>query len=146
LIRALHTQHSSPEDLYADIERAAMRTVNDIKIFIACMEEPTKQDVLKTARQSREKSGEGIKSWLVNQHPNWLEKTVETGVKELNIEEDAVSDAERYGDNVQEDIPTIVAKFKEQHAGIDVALNPEGTKLNVRKLPSIVGDDSMLSL
>lgn len=145
-MRAVHAQPSSPENLYASIERAAMRAVNDIKTFTACMEEPTNQDVLQNARQSRGNSAKGIKSWLVTQHPNWLEKTVETGVKELKIEEDAVSDAERYGHNVQEDIPAIVAKFKEQHAGIDVALNSEGTKLNVRKLPSIVGDDGMLSL
>lgn len=145
-MRAVHTQHSSPEDLYADVERAAMEAVHDIKTFIACMEEPTNQDVLTAARQSRGKSGEGIKSWLVNQHPSWLEKTVETGVKELKIEEDALSDAEKHGDNVQEDIPAIVAKFKERHGGIELALNPEGTKLNVRKLPSIVGDDSVLSL
>lgn len=145
-MRAVHAQHSSPEDLYASIERAAMRAVNDIKTFTACIEEPTNQDVLRNARQSQGKSAKGIKSWLVTQHPHWLEKTVETGVKELKIEEDAVSDAERYGDSVQEDIHAIVAKFKEQHAGIDVALNSEGTKLNVRRLPSIVGDDGMLSL
>lgn len=145
-MRAVHAQYASPEDLYASIERAALRAVNDIKTFTACIEEPTNQDVLKNARQSRGKSAKGIKSWFVTQHPHWLEKTVETGVKELKIEEDAVSDAERYGDNVQEDIHAIVAKFKEQHTGIDVALNSEGTKLNVRRLPSIVGDDGMLSL
>ncbi|MCJ1243279.1 hypothetical protein MMC30_000476 [Trapelia coarctata] len=135
LMRAVHTEHSSPEDLYTDISQAAVRAVDDIKSFTAYIEESANQEVLKNARQSREKSGEGIKSWLVTQHPNWLERTVVTGVKELKLEEEAATDAENNGDNVQEDIPAIVAKFKEQHAEIDVAMNPEGSMLTV-SLPS----------
>jgi len=145
-MRAVHTEHSSPEDLYTDISQAAVRAVNDIKNFKACIEEPVNQEVLKDARQSREKSGEGIKSWLVTQHPNWLEKSVVTGVKELRLEEEAVTDTEGNGDNVQEDIPAIVAKFKEQHIGIEVTMNPEGSELNVCTLPRTIDNGSILSL
>ena len=145
-MRAVHTEHSSPEDLYTGISHAALKAVNDIKSFTACIEEPRNQEVLTNARQRREKSGEGIKSWLVTQHPNWLDKTVVTGVKELKLEEEAVSDAEGNGDNIQEDIPAIVAKFKEQHAEIEVAMNPEGSNLNVCILCGIIDNDDMLSL
>lgn len=145
-MRAVHTQPFSPEELYIAIQQAASKAVEDIKIFTTCIEEPANQQVLTNARQSREMSGEDIKSWLVTQHPGWLEKTVETGVKELKLEEEAAAEPEGKVENTEEDVATIVARFGEEHPDIDVTVNPEGSNLIVRLLSIILVDDRMLSL
>jgi hypothetical protein len=88
LMRSVHNDHASPEDLYADISQTAMKSVENIKTFTAYVASPESQEILLKARDAREKSGDGVASWLVTQHPNWLDRPATNRVKDAKVEEE----------------------------------------------------------
>lgn len=74
--RILHpmlTTQSSPEILYLQFLHVATNTAKDIQDFTNLIEGDRSQEVLKKAKRSRAEHPEGIRGWMVTEHPDWLE-------------------------------------------------------------------------
>lgn len=76
LSRVLHpmlTAQSSPVTFYSQFLQAATKTAKEIQDFTTMIEGDRSQEVLKKAKRRRSENPEGIRGWLVNEHPDWLE-------------------------------------------------------------------------
>ena len=130
LMRTIHVEHSSPEELYTDISRTAVKAVTNIKNFIAVLQEPYSQEVLLKAKESHAESNEGIMTWLVTQHPKWLDK-LEDDTKDLRLDVGAGQNGDKGEELEQEDVPTIISKFQEEHTNLGITIDQEHRTLQV---------------
>lgn len=74
--RVLHpmlTAQSSPVTFYSQFVQVASKTAKEIQDFTTMIEGDRSQEVLKKAKRSRAENPEGIRNWLVTEHPDWLE-------------------------------------------------------------------------
>ena len=129
-MRAIHVEHSSPEELYTDISRTAVKAVTNIRNFTAVLQEPHNQAVLLKAKESDAGSNDGIMTWLVTQHPKWLDK-LENETKELRLDGGAGQDGDDGEELQQEDVPTVISKFREQHTNLEITIDQERQVLQV---------------
>ena len=67
------TNQSSPETFYSRFVHVATNTAKDIQEFSNLIKGDRSQEVLKKAKKSRDEHPEGIRGWMVNEHPDWLE-------------------------------------------------------------------------
>ncbi|MCJ1472740.1 hypothetical protein MMC13_001389 [Lambiella insularis] len=130
LMQTIHSDYRSPEDLYAAISQAAVAAVSGIKGFATLVREAKSQEILVKASESRVKNNEGVVDWLVTQHPDWLDRTVEEGVKQLRLDEDG-QESDIAGQVGQEDVTTVQNKFRDEHPGIDVSHDQGANTLNL---------------
>ena len=129
-MRAMHVEHSSPEELYLDISQTAVKAVTNIKSFTTVLQEPYSQEVLLKAKKSRAESNEGIMTWLVTQHPKWLVK-LEDDTKELRLDAGLRQDGDKQEQAGQEDMRTIILKFREENTTVDITIDQERQALHV---------------
>ncbi|MCJ1390495.1 hypothetical protein MMC18_003355 [Xylographa bjoerkii] len=125
LMQVMHVEHHSPEALYADISQTAMKSIASIQSFTSLMKDSKSQDVFVKANASRTKNNEGITWWLVTQHPDWLDRAVEEGVKELRLDEEDKANEESLSELSLEDATPVLDKFREEHPGIEIVMDHE---------------------
>lgn len=73
VVHPLLIAQSSPETLYAQFSHVAMTASNDVQEFAKLVECHQSQEILTKANGSRAENSEGIKGWMVTEHPDWLE-------------------------------------------------------------------------
>lgn len=69
----LLTAQSSPVNFYSQFACVATDTAKHIQDFKNLVEGNRSQEVLKKAKTSRAEHPEGIKAWMINEHPDWSE-------------------------------------------------------------------------
>ena len=96
------------------------------------MRESKSKDVLQRAKDSQAQNPEGIQTWMVTEHADWLERRAEDDVKELRIREKSVGE-----DQMRvEEIRTAVEKFNASRGSVLATV--EGEKMiQVQYCPSI---------
>ena len=94
----------------------ALDTGKEIRHLADLMENSQSQEVLQRAKDSMAAEPDGIRPWMVNEHPDWLE------VRSLDVESEKLSHGIDHGslDQAGQDPPTILNKFKADHPGSDV--------------------------
>ena len=133
LMRVIHTEHSTPGGLYAEVSRAATDAVGDIKDFVQHMREPKSQEILRKAKDTKGKDGGAIMGWLVTQHPKWLEKSVHTTVEQVHVEaEDREED--KNAKLMAQDPAVVVEVFRKDHPDLDVLIDQEAQEIKVHWL------------
>lgn len=78
--RVLHPMlmaQSSPVTFYSQFLQVATKTAKEIQDFTTMIEGDRSQEVLKKAKRRRSENPEGIRGWLVTEHPDWLEMKFE---------------------------------------------------------------------
>ena len=73
VLNPMFTVQSSPVTFYSQFVQIATKTAKEIQDFTHMIESDRSQEVLNKAKRSRAENPEGIKGWLVNEHPDWLE-------------------------------------------------------------------------
>lgn len=73
VLNPMFTVQSSPVTFYSQFFHSATKTAKEIKDFTEMIESDRSQEVFKKAKRSRAENPEGIRGWLVNEHPDWLE-------------------------------------------------------------------------
>ena len=92
--RVLHpmlTAQSSPVTFYSQFLQVATKTAKEIQDFTTMIEGDQSQEVLKKAKRSRSENPEGIRGWLVTEHPDWLEVKSEDVTQDTGTEHEHTS-------------------------------------------------------
>ena len=137
IVRPIHAEYNSPEDLYAEFKSAAVEAVGDVRQFRSLMRDSKSGEVMARARQSKSLDGEGIQTWLVDQHAGWLDEPAVRSAKELKAEDELEFPAPVLEPTVPEPPPPvdqIVKAFKERHPDITVNLQEQISNILVRLL------------
>ena len=74
------------------MSRAATTAVKNIQNFQNTMRDVKSKEVLQRAKDSRAQNPDGIRTWEVTEHADWLETRAEVDVKELRIREKSVGE------------------------------------------------------
>lgn len=120
LVEPLLAHHASPEDLYSNYSTCTLETAKAIKSLTKFMQEPNSQETLKKAKSSRAAQPEGIRPWMVTEHPDWLE------VRNLGADGDTANteSSQHEGDDVPfpsaDEISSALEKLKANHPSIEV--------------------------
>ena len=98
------------------------------------MENSQSQEVLQRAKDSRAAEPDGIRPWIVNEHPDWLE------VRSLEAESETLTQGINHGslDQTGQDPSTILDKFKADHPALDVKFQDGGSKIIEVSLPTLL--------
>lgn len=145
LIRPFNADSAtSPEQLYRDFRSAAIGSVDQVRQFRTLIQEPASAEVLAHARASREADHNGITSWLVEQHDNWLDETVLRSAKDHRKTEDELireflpdegvkleKEEDEADEKKGEDVASILNAFNDRHPDVDVKLLDSISKLMV---------------
>lgn len=90
VIDPLLVKQSSPESLYSQFSQVATNAVKDVQDFTELIEGDRSQEILKKAKSSRAEKPDGIRGWMVTEHPDWLEvKTEEMALDPVAPHENA---------------------------------------------------------
>ncbi|MCJ1383402.1 hypothetical protein MMC17_006516 [Xylographa soralifera] len=133
LMQIMHVEHPSPEALYLDISQTAIKSIERIQSFTSLVKDSRSQEVFVRVNESRTKNEDGITGWLVTQHPDWLDRAIEDGVKELNIDEDQTNDESRISLSLEDATP-VLHKFREEHPFVEVLVDNESKNIKVYML------------
>ena len=97
------------------------------------MENSQSQEVLQRAKDSRAAEPDGIRPWMVNEHPDWLE------VRSLDVESETLAHGINHGglEQAGQDPSTILDKFKSDHPGLDVNFQEGSSKIIEVSLPTL---------
>lgn len=142
LMRTMHGGHRSREDLYTAISQSAVGAVASVKGFTARIKDLESQHILLKANESRAKNNEGVVDWLVTQHPNWLDRTVENGVKELKFDEQDGFEGDIADQVSLQDATEILNKFQDEHPRVDISMDQEAQALNVCRVHGLYTSSS----
>ncbi|MCJ1281301.1 hypothetical protein MMC26_000619 [Xylographa opegraphella] len=130
LMQIMHVEYPSTEALYTNISHTAMKSIACIQSFTTLVKSPRSQEVLVRAKGSRTKNEEGITGWLVTHHPDWLDRAVEDGVKELKLDEDQKNDETRTTLSL-EDATSILHNFQDEHPLVEVLVDKESNSIKL---------------
>ncbi|KAI9719766.1 MAG: hypothetical protein M1812_003254 [Candelaria pacifica] len=123
MIQPFVANHSSPEGLYDDFSKAAVTAATEIKDFRDYFQDRRSRLAFRNSAISRRNNPEGISTWRVTEHPDWLERdgegqpTEEDGVEEV---EDGSEDGQG-----EQDVSSVVEEFTNSHPGLKVQYNKE---------------------
>ncbi|MCJ1431092.1 hypothetical protein MMC27_000442 [Xylographa pallens] len=130
LMQIMHVEHHSPEALYIDISQTAIRSIARIQSLTSLVKDSRSQEVFVRANESRTKNEEGITGWLVTQHPDWLDRAVEDGVKDMKIDEDQTNDESHINLSL-DDVTSVIHRFREEHPLVEVLVDQELKSIKV---------------
>ncbi|KAH8821538.1 hypothetical protein F5884DRAFT_850761 [Xylogone sp. PMI_703] len=74
LIAPLTSKQPSPEVLFREFSKSAVTANQEVQQFQRLMTSEESQRILEHAKQSRAANPDGIKPWLVTDHPDWLKR------------------------------------------------------------------------
>ena len=137
VIEPLTLQHATPEDLYSAFAQKVTSTGKDLRAFTDAYDDPTYREYLKTAQESKTTDADGIRPWLISEHPDWME------IKKEEVEEDMNRMSGKSGvsgtASVPQDVQQMLEHFRERYEGIHI--NHSGTaasdKFQVRALTGL---------
>ena len=111
----------------------ALDTGKEIRNLADLMENSQSQEVLQRAKDSRAAEPDGIRPWMVNEHPDWLE------VRTLDVENETLPHGTNHTslDQAGQDPSTILEKFKADHAGLDANFQEGSSKIIEVSLPTL---------
>lgn len=72
LIAPLSIKQPSPEALFHDFSVSASTANKEVQEFRRLMVDEESKKVMEQARKSRSENPQGIRPWLVTEHPDWL--------------------------------------------------------------------------
>ena len=133
LMQIMHVEHPSPEAFYIEISQTAAESFARIQRFTSLVQDSRGQSIFARAIESRTKNEEGVTGWLVTQHPDWLDRAVEDGVKKLNLAEDQTNDGSRRNFS-SEDVTSALDSFRETHPLVEVLVENEAKSIKVYML------------
>ena len=89
--------------------------------------------MLQRAKDSRAAEPDGIRPWIVSEHPDWLE------VRSLDDESEVIADGINHGsiDQAGQDPLTILDKFKADHPALDVNFQKGSSKIIEVSIPRL---------
>ena len=87
--------------------------------------------IMQRAEESRLQNAEGIMAWLVTQHDDWLDKSVEDNVRELRLTSEEVKDEDPGNGTNTEELRLLLKKFQDDHVEVEASLNEEDQKIEV---------------
>ncbi|KAI9700811.1 MAG: hypothetical protein M1836_002180 [Candelina mexicana] len=121
MIQPFVANHSSPEDLYDDFSKAAVTAATEIKDFRKIFEDRKTMLIFTNGSLSRRGNSEGISTWRVTEHPDWLDRD-EGGHGEKG---DGVGEVEDELDDGEEeqDVGRIVEAFTTSYQKLKVQYN-----------------------
>ena len=133
LVRPMHSDHASPELVYAAFAKAATGAARSVKEFAALMRNAESKEIRTRANASEEQSGDGITGWLVTQHPDWLQKpvTVQVRPRPQEEEEENQATAEKAGKKVGEGVKEDVKEFQDAFPDVVVKLDAPNKMVEV---------------
>ncbi|MCJ1351985.1 MAG: hypothetical protein MMC33_001969 [Icmadophila ericetorum] len=131
LIKSVHADYLSPEGLYNEFAQSATTAVNNVKAFTKLMRDTETKAIMQRAEESRLQNAEGIMAWLVTQHDDWLDKSVEDNVRELRLTSEEVKDEDPGNGTNTEELRLLLKKFQDDHVEVEASLNEEDQKIEV---------------
>ena len=126
----------SPDQLHSNFSQAANGAAQAIKHFTQLVEDSKTKEVMEKAKESRAKNLEGISSWKVTEHEDWLDANQENGNDDSGKEEDVF--AEAGGSISVESVNAVLEKYHSTHEGIEVSLDEDSRTVTVSYLHSFV--------
>ena len=121
----------SPDQLYSHFSQTAIGAAKDIKSFAQLIEESKSKDALNKAKESRANVAEGISSWRVSEHADWLDVKKEDATEDSPIDTNNEELDTSAGDLSLEDMRAILEKFKASHMGIEADLDEDKRTVKV---------------
>ena len=119
----MHASHPSPTAFYQAVAHSATAAVKNVQNFQTIMRESKSKEILQRAKDSQAQNAEGIQTWMVTEHADWLETRAEDDVKELRIREKSVGE-----DQMRvEEIRTAVEKLNARQGGVLARIEGEKT-------------------
>lgn len=111
----------------------ALETGKEIRHLADLMENSQSQEVLQRAKDSRAAEPDGIRPWIVSEHPDWLE------VRSLDVESETLAPGINHGslDQAGQNPSTILDKFKADHPRLDVKFQEGSSKIIEVSLPTL---------
>ena len=139
LVDPLLAQHTSPEELYSIYSREALETAKAIKAFAKFVQEPTTQEMLKRAKESRAAEPQEIMPWNVTEHPDWLEVRKQ-GQEDTptTAQKEGLQDGDTIAFPTAEQIPAAVERFRSKHPGIEVNTEQHGDLATIEVMSKVV--------
>ena len=135
----IHTEHSSPTNLYAELSRVATDVVADIKDFTEYVQDSKTQEILKKAKETKGNDGDGgIPNWLVTQHSKWFEKPTEIEYQKSETEDEDTNEEKTLSKASAVDHTAIVDQFRKDHLDVDVVVDQESQKIKVPLFPPVL--------
>jgi hypothetical protein len=132
LLAPIHAEHNSPETLFSEFRSAATEAVKNVRSFQEKMREPRTKQILEHVKDSKEQNSEGIETWLVSQHEDWLDQPalrsandIQAGGPKVRLEDQAIGQD-------QPSISQVVQKFKAEHPEASIQLNEDKRTINVQ--------------
>ena len=126
----------SPDQLHSNFSQAANGAAQAIKHFTHLVEDSRTKEIMEKAKDSRTKNGEGITSWKVTEHEDWLDVKQEDGNGHVDKEEEAAAEA---GDGPSvKDVNATLEKFRSAHAGVEASLDEDERTVTVSCLHRLV--------
>lgn len=119
VIEPLTLLHTTPEDLYSVFSQKATVTGKEIRAFTDAYNDPAYREYLEMAKKSKTSDADGIRPWLISEHPDWMEVKKEEVEEEMGMKS-SISGATT-GLAVPQDVNLIMERFHEQYEGIDIA-------------------------
>ena len=86
---------------------------------------------MQRAEESRQQNDQGIMAWLVTQHDDWLDKSVEDNVRELRLASEEAREDENSSGFTAEDMQSLLKKIRDEHVDLEVAYNEEDQRIEV---------------
>lgn len=86
---------------------------------------------MQRAEESRQQNDQGIMAWLVTQHDDWLDKSVEDNVRELRLASEEVREDDNSKVFKTEDIQSLLKKIQDEHVDLEVSHNEEDQRIDV---------------
>ena len=124
-------QPSSPENLYATFSSTVGTIDTGVKTFARLVNDTRTQEMLKRAKESRAANAEGINSWDVTEHEDWLEVHGSDSPSD-GMPEDRDDKGQDNGDNTTlEGLQTSLQKFQQSHPSIESSLEEDSKRLKV---------------
>lgn len=125
----------SPDQLHYNFSQAANGAAQAIKQFTQLLEDSKTQEVMEKAKERRMENSEGITSWQVSEHENWLD-VKQDGNDDVDKEEEGTAEAGDCSD--MKDVNAALDKFRSSHAAVEASLDEDSRKVTVSYLQGFV--------
>jgi hypothetical protein len=131
ILRPLHAKHVSPEDLYLEFAQTATLAVGELKNLTARIQTDEMKKILDRGKEDKNEENEEIQEWLDigdNSMEFEDEKQEVVNAPELLEQDQALA---RWPDYDDEDISTVVEKFRADFSGRDIQHEKASNKILV---------------
>ena len=123
VVEQLTLQHATPEDLFSAYSERATFMGKKIQDFLNTYSSSEYGLLVEKAQESKDSDKEGIRPWLISDHPDWTEIKKEDVEKEMRTTFNLQGHEEK---DVSQDSGTILKRFGEQHDDVIIKYSETG--------------------